>query len=91
MLIETLINWGLQLLNAILNVLDILPDMPASVVSALDSFFDLIFDNLSLLNFFLPVTYVASFVLVAVLVENFEHIYSAVMWVLRKIPMLGIE
>ena len=91
MLIETLTTWGLNLLNAVLNILDVLPDMPTSVVAALDDFFDLIFGNLSVLNFFLPVSYVTGFVLVAVLVENFEHIYSAVMWVLRKIPVLGIE
>lgn len=91
MLVEKLIEWGLALLNGILNILDVLPDMPSTVVSALDSFFDLIFGNLTVLNFFLPVSYVATFVLIAVLVNNFERIYAAVMWVLRKIPVLGIE
>lgn len=38
MLVEKLVEWGLALLNAILNILDVLPDMPSSVVSALDSF-----------------------------------------------------
>lgn len=39
MLIEALGNLGIKVLNAILNVLDVLPDMPAEVVNALNSFF----------------------------------------------------
>ena len=54
MLIEALGNLGIKVLNAILNVLDVLPDMPAEVVNALNSFFKLVFDNCSLIGFFVP-------------------------------------
>ncbi len=37
MLIEALGNLGIKVLNAVLNVLDVLPDMPAEVVNALNS------------------------------------------------------
>ena len=84
MLVEALGNLGVQILNAVLNILDVLPDMPQTVVSALSNFFDLVFDNCSLIGFFVPLPLV-------VLVVNFEHIYAGVMWILRKIPVLGIE
>ena len=54
MLVEALGNLGVQILNAVLNILDVLPDMPQTVVSALSNFFDLVFDNCSLIGFFVP-------------------------------------
>ena len=91
MLIEAIGNLGLKLLSAVMAVLDVLPDMPSAVVSALNSFFDLIFDNCAVLGFFVPLSLVKGLLPLALLVVNFEHIYAGIMWVLRKIPMLGIE
>ena len=91
MLVEGLCNLGLTVLNAILDTLDILPDMPQPIVSAVNDFIDLIFGGISLLNFFIPVSYLATFVLIAIAVENFEKIYSFVMWVLRKVPFLHMS
>ena len=54
MLVEALGNLGVQVLNAVLNILDVLPDMPQTVVSALSNFFDLVFGNCSLIGFFVP-------------------------------------
>ena len=91
MLVEALGNLGVQVLNAVLNILDVLPDMPQAVVSALGNFFDLVFDNCSLIGFFVPLPLVKILLPLVVLVVNFEHIYAGVMWILRKIPVLGIE
>ena len=91
MIIEAVANLGLLLINAVMTVLDVLPDLPASVISALDSFFDLIFDNASLIGFFIPLGLLKVLLPIALVVINFRHIYAAVMWVLRKIPMLSIE
>ena len=79
------------LLNTILNVLDVLPDMPPFIVDAIDAFMDLIFQGIHILSFFVPLGWVSGFAVVFILVENFEHIYSLIMWVLRKIPLAGIE
>lgn len=91
MLIEALGNLGIKVLNAVLNVLDVLPDMPVEVVNALNSFFKLVFDNCSLIGFFVPLGLVKVLLPLVLLVVNFEHVYAGVMWVLRKIPILGIE
>ena len=73
MLVEALGNLGVQVLNAVLNI------------------FDLVFDNCSLIGFFVPLPLVKILLPLVVLVVNFEHIYAGVMWILRKIPVLGIE
>lgn len=91
MLIEALCWLVEQLINAILSVLEILPDFPAAFVKIIDSFFNLIFDNLYLFSFFVRIETVQIAIPIVIAVMNFEHIYSFVMWILRKIPTLGIK
>lgn len=91
MLTQLLMDAGRHLLGAILSVMDVLPGMPQTVRSAIQNFFNLIFDNIGILGFFVPINFCVTFVGMAIAVENFEHIYSFIMWVLRKIPFTGIE
>ena len=91
MLVEGLFTVVKWLLNAILNLLDVLPDFPASLVSSLNSFFDLVFDNLSLIGFFIPLTTVKILVPLLIVVINFEYIYAFIMWILRKIPFIDVK
>lgn len=91
MLVEGLGNLGLMVLNAILDLLDVLPDMPQPIITAVNAFVDLIFQGISLLNFFIPISYLGAFVLIAIAIDNFEKIYSFVLWVLRKVPFLHIS
>lgn len=92
MITEALMNAGLFLMDAILNFLDLLPDMPADLVSVLDEFFDLIFTNgWSLACFLIPMDFALILLPLVILVVNFERIYHLIMWVLRKIPIAGIK
>lgn len=85
-------NAGLFLLDVILNFLDLLPDMPEEVISVLDQFFDLIFSNgWSLACFLIPMDFALILLPLVILVANFERVYHLIMWVLRKIPMVGIK
>ena len=92
MLTEALINAGMFLFDVILNFLDLLPDMPEEVVAVLDEFFDLIFTNgWSIACFVIPMDFALMLLPLVILVVNFERVYHLIMWVLRKIPMLGIK
>ena len=92
MLTEALINAGMFLFDVILNFLDLLPDMPEEVVTVLDEFFDLIFTNgWSIACFVIPMDFALMLLPLVILVANFERVYHLIMWVLRKIPMLGIK
>lgn len=44
-----------------------------------------------LINLFLPWDIVRFGFPIVIVVINFEHIYHFIMWVVRKIPMLGIK
>ena len=92
MLTEALINAGMFLFDVILNFLDLLPDMPEEVLTVLDEFFDLIFTNgWSIACFVIPMDFALMLLPLVILVANFERVYHLIMWVLRKIPLLGIK
>lgn len=91
MLVEALFTAVTWLIDAILNVLDVLPEFPEELVASVEEFFSLIFDNLAVLGFFLPLPTVKILIPLVLLVINFEDVYAFIMWLLRKIPFLGIK
>ena len=91
MLTEALFTAVTWLLDAILNILDVLPEFPAELVASVEEFFSLIFDNLSILGFFLPLSTIKILISLVLLVINFEDVYAFIMWLLRKTPFLGIK
>lgn len=91
MLMEGLCWLVENILNGILALLDVLPDFPAAFVNIVDEFFALIFDNLYLISFFVRMDTIRIAIPILIVVLNFEHLYKFIMWILRKIPMLGIK
>lgn len=90
MILEALLNLIQLLLNVVFGWINI-PAFPESLTSSIDSFLDLIFENLSLLGFFIrPITLTVAIPLLIVLL-NFDKIYKLAMYIIKKIPFLGIK
>lgn len=90
MIIEALLNLVKLLLNVAFGWIN-LPKFPEELTSSVDTFLNLIFDNLSLLGFFIrPLTLTISIPLI-ILLLNFEKVYKLIMWILRKIPFLNMN
>lgn len=68
-----------------------LPDFPPEVAEGISTFFDFIFDNCSLLSFFIRPTTVRIVIPIVIIALNFEHIYHFTIWILKKIPILNIH
>ena len=93
-------DWG-NLLNSLLNglyyIIDFLfgwvnlPSVPDSISNSINSFFDLIFDNLSLLGFFIRPTTLKILIPFIIIAINFKYIYKFIMWFLYKLPFLDIK
>lgn len=87
------------LLNLIYNILSLLlvfelPDLPESVVAVADSIIGYISTGFSILRTFVGSTCMGILAVLFVLVVAMNAaylVYSIVFWVLRKIPLLGIE
>ena len=90
MILEALLNLIQLLLNVVFGWINI-PQFPESLTSSIDSFLDLIFENLSLLGFFIrPITLTVAIPLLIILL-NFDKIYKLAMYIIKKIPFLGIK
>lgn len=90
MILEALLNLIQLLLNVVFGWINI-PQFPESLTSSVESFLDLIFENLSLLGFFIrPMTLTVAIPLLIILL-NFDKIYKLAMFIIKKIPFLNIK
>lgn len=90
MIIEGLLNLIKTLLFAAFSWIN-LPAFPEGLTTSINSFIDLIFDNLTLLGFFIRPATIKLIIPALIILLNFDNIYKLTMWILRKIPFLGIK
>lgn len=93
-------NWG-DLLNNLLNglyyIIDFLfgwinlPSVPQSITNSINTFLNLIFDNLSLLGFFIRPSTLTILIPLTIIAINFKYIYKFIIWFLHKLPFLDIK
>lgn len=79
--------WLLEVAFGWINV----PSFPDSLSSSIDSFLTLVFENLSLLGFFIRPLTLQIVIPLLIFIINFEFIYKLIMWVARKIPFLNVK
>lgn len=90
MIIEMILNILKTLLFTVFGWIN-LPSMPEGVTNSINSFLNLIFNNLDLLVFFVrPITFGIA-IPVLIIILNFEKVYHLTMWILKKIPMLNMK
>lgn len=91
MIIETLLNAIFSIFEKVFSVINI-PGMPDGMSEQVVGFFS---DTLnyagSLISLFVPWSQVKVFFPILIVILASEEVYKLVMWVLKKIPMLGIS
>jgi hypothetical protein len=91
MLIELLLDLLKVIFDIIMGLLGVLPDLPESIITALDEFFNLIFQGMNLVSFFLPMDTVKVLIPLVIAIINFDKIWKLVMFIIKKIPFLGMK
>ncbi len=89
MIIESLFNLVFKIFSSIIEPLDF-ASAPDELLNAMDSFIGYLGNASDIINIFLPINLGPFFVIFA-LIYAFDHLYPLIMWVLRKIPFLGIK
>lgn len=67
------------------------PAMPEAITSALDTLLEAMGSAIGFVWLVVPRELVIVAIPIILVVENFDKLYSVIMWVLRKIPFLGLE
>lgn len=68
-----------------------LPQLPDGIQSVLDQLEDVLIGAVGLLGVFIDWSVVKWLIPVVLIVANFDKVWSLIMFILRKIPFLGIE
>lgn len=85
-LVTGFLSW---ILSPILDVLNF-PAVPAELQSIIDTLFGYMADGMGILNFFCPLSMIRPALVVLGAVWAVEHGYHVIMWVLRKLPFVGV-
>ena len=68
-----------------------IPAFPEELKNSINSFLDLIFNNLSFLGFFIRPQTLKIVIPLLIFLFNFKYIYKLVMWIIRKLPFLSMK
>lgn len=68
-----------------------LPQVPEKITEGVDWLFDQLVSAARVIGFFIRWETVLILLPLLLLVINLDKVYNFIMWVLRKIPMLGIK
>ena len=85
------------ILNLIKNILFLvfgwinLPQFPSTLKNGIDTLMGSIFDNLDLVSIIIRWQTLVICIPILIILINFDKVYKLTMWILRKIPMVGIK
>lgn len=90
MIIESLLTIFSNLLELMLSPIDI-PDLPSSVDSVLNQGIVYMSDGLGIFAAFTHYQFIMSLFAIVLIIDAAMLVYKFVCWVLKKIPMAGME
>lgn len=90
MIVEGIVNMLVSLLKVVFGWID-LPDLPDGIDTVIDELFGYLEGGMGLLSIFLDIDMLRLLLPVLLIVINFDKAYKLTMFILRKIPFLGIK
>lgn len=92
MLIKWMGDFSFWFLENIFSIIPKLPGLPQELHDKLFDFIDMIFTNgTNILSLFVRINTIKLAIPIIILIINLDKIYNLLMWILRKIPMLGLD
>lgn len=90
MIIEGILNLFITLIEGVFGWIN-LPQLPSSISSLIDELFSYLSASVGLLAIFIDFRMVRILLPVLLIVINFDRVWKLTMFILRKIPFLGIK
>lgn len=90
MILESVFNLLIGMIKTVFGWISI-PQLPDSVLSVIDDLFGYLQASVGLLSIFLDLNMLRILLPILLIVINFDEAYKLTMFILRKIPFLGIK
>lgn len=90
MILESVFNLVSTLLQLVFGWIN-LPSMPESIMSVIDELFELVRGSIGIMSIFVDMHMVKILLPVLLVVVNFDEVWKWTMFIVKKIPFLGIE
>ena len=68
-----------------------LPQLPAKASAYLDRFIDWILGGYNVIGMFIDLGMVKTLIPIVIVIANLDKVWSFIMFILRKIPFIGVE
>lgn len=68
-----------------------IPAFPSGLKTSIEFYLDIIFNNLSLVGFFIRPTTLQIAIPIVIFIMNFKYIYKISMWIIKKIPFINMK
>lgn len=89
MIVKLLFEMVLTLLDLLFSWVNF-PDMPSQITTYVDIAFNAIESGLGFVWCIVDKRLVVALLPIVLVVENFDKVYSVVMWIVKRIPFIGI-
>ena len=90
MIVESVLNLLVGMIKTVFGWIN-LPQLPDEVISIIDQLFDILSGSMGLLSIFMDMEMLKILLPILLVVINFDEAYKLTMFILRKIPFLGIK
>ena len=90
LIVESLLNLFANTLKVIFQWIN-LPQVPSNIQTVIDQFFEYLRSGMGFVYLFFDMSLVKILLPLLIAVINFDKVYKLVMFVLRKIPFLGVD
>lgn len=91
MIVALIITVVFALFALLLGFVPDLPQMPTSVTDPLDFVADMIGSTVAIVSYILTPPLFAVLVVVMIAIFNFDYLWAAFWWILKKVPVLGVH
>lgn len=90
MILEAVFNLVSSMLKLVFGWIN-LPDLPDSIMAVIDELFTLVRGSVGIMSVFIDFNMVKILLPVLLIVINFDNVWKWTMFIIKKIPFLGIK
>lgn len=87
MIIEAIVNLITVVIKLLAVPFNILPDTPQVLRDTMNSYMDLLFNNLDFISFFVNVGTLRAVATIAIVIWTVDKAYSLLIWIIHKLPL----